>query len=101
VKSVKDRRSLELTFPFPDEGPLYATKPGSFLSHMIGHEGTGSILSHLKNKGWANALSAGAGNGAHGFEFFKVNVDLTQAGLGTFICSILPATRSLTTAVMP
>lgn len=48
---------------------------------MIGHEGSGSILSHLKNKGWANAVSAGAGNGAMGFEFFKVNIDLTKEGL--------------------
>jgi len=28
------------------------------LSHMIGHEGEGSILSLLKSKGWASALSA-------------------------------------------
>lgn len=35
----------------------------------------------MKNKGWANGLSAGSGNGAHGFEFFKINIDLTAAGL--------------------
>lgn len=51
---------------------------------MIGHEGKGSILSHLKNKGWANAVSAGAGNGAVGFEFFKINIDLTKEGLGAY-----------------
>ncbi|SGY41131.1 BQ5605_C003g02474 [Microbotryum silenes-dioicae] len=81
VKSVKDTRHLELSFPFPDESAYYATKPGSFLSHLIGHEGEGSILSLLKKKGWANSMSAGAGNGARGFEFFKINVDLTVEGL--------------------
>ena len=84
VKSVKDARILELTFPFPDESELYASKPGSFISHLIGHEGAGSVLSYLKEKGWANGMSAGAGNGAAGFEFFKIQVDLTQEGLGEY-----------------
>lgn len=84
VKSVKDARILELTFPFPDESDLYASKPGSFISHLIGHEGAGSVLSYLKEKGWANGMSAGAGNGAAGFEFFKIQVDLTQEGLGEY-----------------
>ncbi|KAM0753884.1 hypothetical protein T439DRAFT_338697 [Meredithblackwellia eburnea MCA 4105] len=81
VKTVKDTRFLELTFPLPDEGPFHSTKPGSFISHFIGHEGPGSLLSHLKSKGWANGISAGSGYGASGFDFFKVSVDLTQSGL--------------------
>ncbi|GAA6021682.1 hypothetical protein JCM11491_001357 [Sporobolomyces phaffii] len=81
IKSVRDTRSLEFTFPFPDESKWYSTKPGGFLSHLIGHEGKGSILSMLKEKGWANGMSAGAGNGANGFEFFKISIDLTKEGL--------------------
>ncbi|BGP54049.1 hypothetical protein JCM8202_003048 [Rhodotorula sphaerocarpa] len=84
VKSVKDMRILEMSFPMPDETELYASKPGSFISHLVGHEGAGSVLSYLKNKGWANGMSAGAGNGAVGFEFFKVQVDLTQEGLAQY-----------------
>ncbi|KAK4701450.1 insulysin, partial [Phenoliferia sp. Uapishka_3] len=83
LRSVKDQRILDITFPFPDESPLYATKPGSFLSHLIGHEGPGSVLSYLKGKGWANGISAGAGNGATGFMFFKIHVDLTAEGLAS------------------
>ncbi|ORY56460.1 Metalloenzyme, LuxS/M16 peptidase-like protein [Leucosporidium creatinivorum] len=91
VKSVRDVRTLELSFTFPDESAYYATKPGSFLSHLIGHEGEGSILSYLKKKGWANGMSAGAGNGASGFEFFKISVDLTKEGLDNHedVCSVL------------
>ncbi|BGP38130.1 metalloprotease [Rhodotorula kratochvilovae] len=82
VKTVKDTRMLELSFPWEDEAELYASKPGSFLSHLVGHEGKGSVLSYLKARGWANGMSAGAGNnGASGFDFFKVNVDLTKEGL--------------------
>ncbi|POY74423.1 hypothetical protein BMF94_2617 [Rhodotorula taiwanensis] len=84
VKAVKDTRILELTFPFPDESDLWDSKPGSFVSHLIGHEGAGSVLSYLKEKGWANGMSAGAGNGATGFEFFKIQVDLTQEGLAHY-----------------
>ncbi|GAA5888439.1 hypothetical protein JCM16303_005741, partial [Sporobolomyces ruberrimus] len=84
VKSVRDSRSLEFTFPFPDESEWYSTKPGGFLSHLIGHEGKGSILSLLKEKGWVNGMSAGAGNGANGFEFFKIQVDLTKEGLDNY-----------------
>lgn len=60
------------------------SKPGQLLSHFIGHEGQGSILSYLKARGWANHLSAGATNGADGFEFFKISVDLTETGLANY-----------------
>ncbi|GAA5829536.1 hypothetical protein JCM11251_000196 [Rhodosporidiobolus azoricus] len=84
VKSVRDQRVLELTFPFPDESAYYASKSASFLSHLIGHEGKGSVLAFLKEKGWANGISAGSGNGATGFEFFKIVVDLTKEGLDAY-----------------
>ncbi|GAA5890262.1 hypothetical protein JCM6882_008774 [Rhodosporidiobolus microsporus] len=84
IKSVRDQRVLELTFPFPDESPFYASKSASFLSHLIGHEGKGSVLAFLKEKGWANGISAGSGNGATGFEFFKIVVDLTKEGLDAY-----------------
>lgn len=80
-RTVKDIRLLDITFPIPDQGPLFRAKPGQFLSHFVGHEGQGSILSHLKKRGWANHLTAGATNGADGFDFFKISIDLTKDGL--------------------
>ncbi|SJX63498.1 related to STE23-Metalloprotease involved in a-factor processing [Sporisorium reilianum f. sp. reilianum] len=81
AKSVRDVRKLKIAFPIPDQGPHFRSKPGHFLSHFIGHEGKGSILSHLKKKGWCDRLSAGASGDANGFEFFKISIDLTQEGL--------------------
>ncbi|CAB4464914.1 unnamed protein product [Rhizophagus irregularis] len=81
VKPVRDIRSLEITFPFPDQSLLYRVQPGRYLSHLIGHEGVGSILSLLKKKGWANYLSAGPSHGGVGFEFFRISIDLTESGL--------------------
>ncbi|KAI7866288.1 Metalloenzyme, LuxS/M16 peptidase-like protein [Spinellus fusiger] len=81
VKPVKDVRSLEMTFPFPDQRPLYTVQPGCYLSHLLGHEGTGSILSLLKKHGWANYIQTGSIHGGIGFEFMRINIDLTEDGL--------------------
>ncbi|ORZ07985.1 Metalloenzyme, LuxS/M16 peptidase-like protein [Lobosporangium transversale] len=81
VKPVKDFRTLEIKFPFPDQYPQYRIHPARYITHTIGHEGSGSILSLLKKKGWANNLSAGTSHGGIGFEFFKISVDLTKEGL--------------------
>lgn len=55
-------------------------KPEAYLSHLIGHEGKGSILSELKSRGWCNSLLAGHNTLARGFGFFDIMVDLTQEG---------------------
>lgn len=81
VKTLKDVRLLELTFPGPDPDISFASKPAHFLSHYVGHEGPGSILSFLKQKGWANSLAAGMSGTGTGSGLFKVNVDLTKEGL--------------------
>lgn len=59
AKPVMDSRELNLIFPFLDEENLYETQPSRYISHLIGHEGPGSIMSLIKTKGWANSLSAG------------------------------------------
>lgn len=57
-------------------------QPGQFISHYVGHEGPGSILEQLKKLGWATSLSSSASNGAAGFEFFRININLSATGLG-------------------
>ncbi|RKP06928.1 Metalloenzyme, LuxS/M16 peptidase-like protein [Thamnocephalis sphaerospora] len=78
---IKDSRKLEITWPFPDQLSYYRVQPSNYLSHLIGHESAGSILSVLKQRGLANYLSAGSSGGARGFDFFKVSIDLTEDGL--------------------
>ena len=84
ARPIKDHRIMELMFPLPDTSEHYESKPTRYLAHLLGHESGGSILSHLKNCGWANGLSAGATGAGSGFEFFKISVDLTQEGLENF-----------------
>ncbi|CAJ0636661.1 14542_t:CDS:10 [Entrophospora sp. SA101] len=84
VKPVKDLIILKIRFPFPVQDPLFRAKPGRYLSHLLGHEGAGSIFSLLKKKGLANSLDAGPGDAGAGFGFFYIDVDLTESGLANY-----------------
>ncbi|KAL4209234.1 Metalloenzyme, LuxS/M16 peptidase-like protein [Rhizopus microsporus] len=81
IKSVKKSRTLEITFPFPDQTAFYECQPANYLAHLIGHEGPGSILSFLKKKTWATTLSSGLSYGGVGFSFFHLSIELTEEGL--------------------
>ncbi|XP_068625858.1 insulin-degrading enzyme [Battus philenor] len=78
---VKDLRSLSIDFPIPDTRQYYKSGPGHYLSHLLGHEGPGSLLAALKARGWCNSLVGGTRIGARGFGFFGVQVDLTEDGV--------------------
>lgn len=80
ITPVKDIRSISLTWPIPSPPLPDYSKSERYLSHLIGHEGAGSILSLLKAKGWATALSAGASWYRH-FSTFYVDINVTPAGL--------------------
>merc|ERR1719245_643363 len=81
IVPVKDIRSLCITWGIPDLSDEYKSNPGSYLGHLIGHEGPGSLLSELKARGWVNNLVGGQKSGSKGFGFFVVNVDLTEEGI--------------------
>jgi insulysin len=57
------------------------TFTGSYLSHLLGHESGGSILSALKQKLWANGLSAGAYLSNSDFASFTITVELSDCGV--------------------
>ncbi|KAG8188554.1 hypothetical protein JTE90_007162 [Oedothorax gibbosus] len=81
VFPVKNIRTLVITFPIPDLNHEYRSNPGSYLGHLIGHEGPGSLLSELKSRGWANTIVAGPEQGCRGFAFFIVDFQLTLEGI--------------------
>ena len=64
----------------PDMTSNYQSLPCFYISHLLGHEGPGSLLSDLKERGWANSLGAGPTSGSKGFWFFQVNVGMTKEG---------------------
>ncbi|KAG8198306.1 hypothetical protein JTE90_021560 [Oedothorax gibbosus] len=81
VFPVKDVRNLSISFPIPDLNHEYRSNPGSYLGHLIGHEGPGSLLSELKSRGWANTIVSGPKPGCRGFAFFIVDFQLTLEGI--------------------
>ncbi|CAI5991840.1 unnamed protein product, partial [Closterium sp. NIES-64] len=57
VASVKEQQQVSLMWTLPCLHAEYASKPHDYLSHLIGHESSGSLLSLLKAKGWATELA--------------------------------------------
>lgn len=84
AKPVMESRSLEISFPWQDEEEMYETQPARFVSHLIGHEGPGSVLAYLKEKGLANSLSAGYHTVCPGSAFFEIDISLTPEGLTNY-----------------
>ncbi|CAF3867523.1 unnamed protein product [Adineta steineri] len=82
VVPVKEFRYLRIRWVIPDHKDLYYCNPESYLSHLIGHEGDGSLLSYLKKLGLATELIVSGGTYvASGFNFFTVGLVLTIEGL--------------------
>ncbi len=81
IEPVKEIRRLQFTFPLPEVESQYAYKPVSLLSNLIGHEGEGSILALLKQKGWAESLSAGRSLSTEHASTLAVTIGLTREGL--------------------
>ena len=59
VVPVRDLRSLSVVWSMPSVQPLHRTKPHRYLSHLLGHESEGSLLSLLKSRNWVDSLVAG------------------------------------------
>ncbi|KAI1267360.1 peptidase M16 inactive domain-containing protein [Xylariaceae sp. FL1019] len=82
ARPVMDSRELNLFFPFLDEEYLFEAHPSRYISHLIGHEGPGSLMAYVKSKGWGNSLSAGAYPVCPGTPgIFDVQIRLTKEGL--------------------
>nr|XP_053649483.1 nardilysin-like [Cherax quadricarinatus] len=84
VVPTKEYHCLEITWALPSFLKYYHTKPLHYVSHLIGHEGRGSILSYLKKRVWAVGLFSG--NDESGFEHnstyaaMSVSIELTDEG---------------------
>ncbi|PIC23637.1 hypothetical protein B9Z55_017267 [Caenorhabditis nigoni] len=78
---IKDSKWLSIRFPFPDLDSEYKSQPRRYISHLIGDEAPGSLLSELKRRGWVSELESGYHTPASGFAFFTVSMDLSNDGL--------------------
>lgn len=52
---VRDVRTISFDWVLPEQTKRWETKPTRYISHLLGHEGEGSLLSALK----AESLATG------------------------------------------
>jgi secreted Zn-dependent insulinase-like peptidase len=77
----KNLRQVSYYFPVASTRAHIDSKPVSYISNFLGHEGQGSLLSYLKNQGWADSLSAGMGFEDDQQASLKISIGLTEQGL--------------------
>ncbi|AOT07385.1 insulinase family protein [Pseudoalteromonas luteoviolacea] len=81
IKPRKHLQKLIVSFAMPNIDELYRYKSLSFLAHLLGYEGEGSLYAILKKNGWINALSAGGGVNGSNFKDFNISFALTDLGI--------------------
>ena len=85
IVPVKDRHGLSITWQVPSQRKFWKSRPCDYISHLLGHESQGSLLSALKEKMWVNGCSAGVGlsdfENASSHALFTVNFTLTEEGV--------------------
>ncbi|WP_375750788.1 insulinase family protein [Vibrio sp. HN007] len=81
VEPIKETRKLVISFNLPCMDQHYDTKPLSYIAHLLGYEGKGSLMLYLKDMGWITSLGAGGGVSGSNFREFTINFTLTPLGL--------------------
>jgi insulysin len=82
VVPVSQVHAIELQFPMREILTTYTSKPTQYLSHLLGHEGKGSLLSLLKARHYATDLYADdSSKSCTSFSIFTVHMEVTELGL--------------------
>ncbi|MFA5631366.1 MAG: insulinase family protein [Porticoccaceae bacterium] len=81
LRPEKELRQLSFLFPMPGLAEHWRKKPIEYLSHLIGHEGEGSLLQSLKARDLAEGLSAGPVYDSRRGALFAVQISLTPKGV--------------------
>ncbi len=77
----RETRRLEFRFPVPGTLDQRQSKPYAYVAHLLGHQSSGSLISILKERGWADALHAHSGGLTPSTHSFDVSIQLTPLGL--------------------
>jgi insulysin len=90
AKTVEERRQIDLFWSLPPIRPAPRSTDFSarafgtaeeYVSHLLGHEGAGSLTSYLKNRGWIDGLSSGNNGSYEHFSLYLVSISLTRVGV--------------------
>ena len=81
IQPHRHMQKLVVSFALPDIQRWYQHKLISFIAHLLGDEGPGSLLGYLKRLGLVNQLSAGGGIDGSNYKDFTIAFELTDSGL--------------------
>jgi insulysin len=78
-----DERSIKFLFACPpaDDPAIFQTRPDRVLSHLLGHEGPGSLHALLLEEGLVNTLSSGLSISTSDFGFCSISLQVTPKGM--------------------
>jgi secreted Zn-dependent insulinase-like peptidase len=83
-RPVTDLLRVRVHWVLPGVLRLWKAWPDTIVTHCVGHEGAGSVVSYLRSKGWSSGLTAGIGSSGMDnnscFSKFEVSIILTEAG---------------------
>ncbi|AET38766.1 metalloendopeptidase Ecym_3273 [Eremothecium cymbalariae DBVPG len=81
AKPIKDLKRVEVSFDVPDTETFWDSRPADYISHLIGHESSNSLLSYLISQSWATELYCGAQTVSKGNAYFCIHIELTDKGV--------------------
>lgn len=81
IVPLSERRSVSLRFPVPPVRDHYTGVPLRYIAHVLSHRGPGSVAAALRDRGWAESVSAGTALDNAGFAVFVISVRLSSQGL--------------------
>lgn len=78
-----DERSIKFLFACPpsDDPAIFQTRPDRVLSHLLGHEGPGSLHALLLEEGLVNTLSSGLTISTSDFGLCSISLQVTPKGM--------------------
>ena len=84
VVPIKDTYKLSLSWVLPPMQAHFRVKPTHYAEHLIGHEGSGSLFSLLRDEGWVTSLCAGVSEGGNSkntaLDLMQISITLTKLG---------------------
>ncbi|WP_444995153.1 insulinase family protein [Aliikangiella sp. IMCC44359] len=80
IEPLREMRTLEMVFPIIDTQQFSKQKPTRLITHLLAHEGEGSLYQRLNQKGLIESLSAYVNN-ADALDSFSIEMELTKKGL--------------------
>lgn len=82
IPSVCDEHKIGILFQLPSSlQKEYLKKAEDYVSHLVGHEGNGSLFDLLKKREWATELCAGTIEQTSAAWLFEVSITLTELGM--------------------